>query len=108
MNISDILEFSKKITGKIYFDYNLKKTNWFNIGGDSKIFFIPNSLEELVNFLKIYRKRGKIFIIGSGSNILFNDDTYNGVIIKLGKNFPNLSLFLNHQNSDFNDILLLK
>ena len=34
MNISDILEFSKKITGKIYFDYNLKKTNWFNIGGD--------------------------------------------------------------------------
>ncbi len=92
MNINDILEFSKTINSKIYFDYNLKKTNWFNIGGYSKIFFVPNSLEELVNFLDIYKKRGKIFIIGYGSNVLFNDDMYDGAIIKLGKNFSSLSI----------------
>ena len=25
--------------GKIYFQYDLKKLNWFNIGGKAKIFF---------------------------------------------------------------------
>ena len=29
MNIKDIETFSKKIDGKIYFEYDLKKTNWF-------------------------------------------------------------------------------
>jgi len=41
MNIEDIEIFSYKISGKLFFDYDLKKTNWFNIGGKSKIFFKP-------------------------------------------------------------------
>ena len=53
MNIEDIEIFSNKISGKLYFDYDLKKTNWFNIGGKSKIFFKPEKLEELIEFLKI-------------------------------------------------------
>lgn len=92
MNIEDIEIFSNKISGKLYFDYDLKKTNWFNIGGKSKIFFKPEKLEELIEFLKIYKNRGKIFIIGAGSNVLISDELYDGVIIKLGRNFSKLSL----------------
>jgi len=92
MIIKDIDDFSKKINGKLYFDYDLKKTNWFNIGGKSKIFFKPEKLDELIDFLKIYKNRGKIFTIGSGSNVLITDKTYDGAIIKLGKNFSKLSL----------------
>ena len=92
MNIKDIETFSKKIDGKIYFDYDLKKTNWFNIGGKSKIFFKPEKLEELIDFLKIYNSRGKIFIIGAGSNVLISDGLFDGVIIKLGRSFSKLSL----------------
>jgi len=92
MNIKDIETFSKKIDGKIYFDYDLKKTNWFNIGGKSKIFFKPEKLEELISFLKIYNSRGKIFVIGAGSNVLITDKLFDGAIIKLGRNFSKLSL----------------
>jgi len=92
MNIKDIENFSKKIDGNIYFDYDLKKSNWFNIGGKSKIFFKPEKLEELISFLKIYKSRGKIFVIGAGSNILITDKLFDGVIIKLGRNFSKLSL----------------
>ena len=92
MNIEDIEIFSNKISGKLYFDYDLKKTNWFNIGGKSKIFFKPEKLEELIEFLKIYKNRGKIFIIGAGSNVLISDKLYDGVIIKLGRNFSKISL----------------
>ncbi len=43
-------------------------------------------------FLKIFNKRGKVTVIGAGSNILFSDDLYDGVIIKLSKRFNNLSI----------------
>ena len=92
MIITDIQKFSNNIEGDIFLDYEIKKLNWFNIGGKTRIFFKPNSLKELVEFLKLYLDRGKIFILGSGSNVLFKDDTYEGVIIKLGKNFSNISL----------------
>lgn len=92
MNLEDIQKFSEKIDGEIEFDKDLKQINWFNIGGKSKVFFRPNSLIELKNFLRLYNNRSKIFIIGAGSNVLINDKCYDGVIIKLGKMFSNLSL----------------
>ena len=93
MNIKDLESFSNNTSGKVFFDYNLNKTNWFNIGGKTKLFFKPEKLSELVDFLKLFNNRGKIFVLGAGSNILFKDDIFDGVVIKLGKNFSNLSIF---------------
>ena len=92
MIIDDIKSFSKDIEGNIFFDYEIKNLNWFNIGGNAKLFFKPKSLQELIKFLKIYNKRGKIFLLGAGSNVLFSDDIFDGVVIKLGKRFCNISL----------------
>ena len=38
-------------------NYELKKTNWFNIVGKAKIYFRPESLTELIEFLKLYKNR---------------------------------------------------
>ncbi len=92
MIIDDIEKFAERVEGDIFFDFEIKKFNWFNIGGKTKIFFKPNSLKELVDFLKLYSNRGKVFILGAGSNVLFKDEIYQGVIIKLGKNFSNISI----------------
>ena len=74
------------------FDYDLKKKNWFNIGGKSKVFYKANDLISLVNFLKKLNNKEKLFIIGAGSNTLVKDELFNGVVIKLSKNFNNISL----------------
>tara|TARA_B100000700_G_scaffold264434_1_gene302177 strand:- start:2148 stop:3056 length:909 start_codon:yes stop_codon:yes gene_type:complete len=92
MNLKDLEEFSKRVPGKLLFDYNLNKSNWFNIGGKTKVYFKPENLTDLVNFLKLFNKRGKIFVLGAGSNVLFQDSCFDGVIIKLGKNFSKLSI----------------
>ncbi len=92
MNISDIEKNSDKFTGKIYFDYDVSKLNWFNIGGKARIYFKPETLKDLTLFLSIYKNRGKIFIVGAGSNVLFKDDKFEGAIIKLSKNFSNVSI----------------
>jgi UDP-N-acetylmuramate dehydrogenase len=50
MNKEDLLfEFKQNIK----FDYNLKKKNWFNIGGNTKIYYKADNLKELTKFLKI-------------------------------------------------------
>ena len=91
MKISDIKEFKKKNNSEIFFDFNVKKLNWFNIGGKSKIFYKPKNLRELKEFLKMYSNRSKVFVLGAGSNVLFKDSIYEGVIIKLGSNFSSIS-----------------
>ena len=92
MIIYDIKKFALDIKSDIFFDFDIKKLNWFNIGGKTKIFFKPNSLKELIDFLKLYSYRNKIFILGAGSNVLFKDEMFEGVVIKLGTNFINTSI----------------
>ena len=83
-----LLEFKENVK----FDYNLKKKNWFNIGGNTKIYFKAENLKELIKFLKIIENKEKLFILGGGSNTLITDKTYDGVVIKLSNNFNNISL----------------
>ena len=96
MDKNKIEEFAKHIKSELKFDYNLKKLNWFNIGGDAKVFFKPDNLDDLVTFLKTFGKDEKIFVLGAGSNILITDNKFDGFVVKLGKNFSNISLLPNN------------
>ena len=97
MEIKDIKNSAFSIDGDIFFDHSVKNLNWFNIGGKTKILFKPHSLEALIKYLKLYALRGKIFILGNGSNVLFDDETYPGTIIKLGKSFSKITLLTKRQ-----------
>ena len=87
MDIENFENKFRNFNGRIYYNYSLKKLNWFNIGGNTKIYFKPESLKDLVEFLKKYKSEEKLFIIGAGSNVLFKDDVFEGTIVKLSKNF---------------------
>ena len=76
MEIEDIKNSALLIDGEIFFNQSIKNLNWFNIGGKTKIFFKPKSLKGLIEYLKLYNSRGKIFILGNGSNVLFDDETF--------------------------------
>ncbi len=91
MNI-DLEKLSLEFKNNLKLDYDLKKKNWFNIGGKTKIYFKASNLKDLISFLKRIENKEKIFILGGGSNTLITDKTYNGVVIKLTNNFNNLSL----------------
>ena len=92
MEKDNLKELLSEFGDNVKFDYDLKKKNWFNIGGKSKIFFKAEYLKDLVNFLKKLKNKEKIFILGAGSNTLISDGLINGVVIKLSKNFNNISL----------------
>ena len=61
MKIEYYQELLSDFGSNVIFDCDLKKKNWFNIGGKSKIFFKARSLKELIDFLKRLEKKEKIF-----------------------------------------------
>ena len=53
----ELKKFSNEVSSKIYFEYDLKKSNWFNIGGKTKVYFNPDNLPDLILFLKRFGKK---------------------------------------------------
>ena len=96
MTLEKLKKLFETTDSKIELNYDLKKKNWFNIGGNTKIYFIANSLKDLVLFLKNISSKEKIYVLGAGSNTLISDETFNGAVIKLGKNFSRISLLPNN------------
>ena len=92
MEINQLKNLLDEFGDNVIFEYDLKKKNWFNIGGKSKVFYKANNLKELINFLKKVEDKEKIFILGAGSNTLITDNLYDGIVIKLSKDFNNISL----------------
>ena len=91
----DLKELIPEFNNNLKLDYDLKKKNWFNIGGKAKAFYKAGDLKELIKFLKKIQNHEKIFVLGAGSNTLITDKQFNGVVIKLSKNFNNISLLNN-------------
>ena len=77
MNIN-LEELSLEFKDNLNLDYDLKKKNWFNIGGKTKIYYKAKNLKELIKFLKKIDNKEKIFILGGGSNTLITDKKYDG------------------------------
>ena len=89
---TDLKDLIPEFHNNLKLDYDLKKKNWFNIGGKTKAFYKADSLKELIKFLKKIQNTEKIFVLGAGSNTLITDKQFNGVVIKLTNNFNNISL----------------
>ncbi|MDC0517898.1 UDP-N-acetylmuramate dehydrogenase [Candidatus Pelagibacter sp.] len=92
MEIIELKNLLDEFGSNVRFEHDLKKKNWFNIGGKTKVFYKAENLKELVNFLKKLNNKEKVFIIGAGSNTLISDNLFEGVVIKLSKNFNKISL----------------
>jgi len=90
--MSDIIyEIQSKIKSKILFDYDMGNSTWFRTGGKAKGFVTVNNLKDLKTIVR-YGNKIKYSIIGVGSNLLVRDSGYDGLIIKLGKNFNKIKI----------------
>ena len=65
----------------------LKKYNTFRIKGETKYFVKISSKDELIKSLQWAKENSlPVFILGNGSNVLFSDKKYPGIIIKIENN----------------------
>jgi len=70
--------------GKILTDVSLKDYTTYKVGGICKVMIYPKNVDSLVQLIeKLKFHNLKYMILGNGSNVLFSDNVYDGVIIKL-------------------------
>ncbi len=63
---------------------SLKEHSTFKIGGLAKFFCEAKNTDEVIEALNwAQQNQTKIFILGGGSNVLFMDNGFNGLVIKL-------------------------
>ncbi len=90
--MSEIInEIQSQIKSKILINYDMGKSTWFRTGGSAKGFIIVDNFKDL-QIIVSYADKIKYSIIGVGSNLLVRDSGYDGLIIKLGKNFNKIKI----------------
>ena len=69
-------------------DHPMAKETTFRCGGKAALFVVADSLDELRFTLSVIKAFGaKWMMLGNGSNVLFTDKGYDGIVLKLGKEF---------------------
>ena len=72
--------------GNVYENIDLRKYTTFGIGGNAKYLIEVSNENNFVSLIKYLKKQHiKYFILGNGSNVILDDNFFDGVIIKLDK-----------------------
>lgn len=83
--------------GKIEEDSSLKKHTTYKVGGSASCVAYPRDVDCLISLLKFLKGNNiKYKIIGKGSNLLFSDENYEGVLVKLDE-FSEIEFFGNNK-----------
>ena len=77
-------ELEKINCGKVLENCSLKQYTTYRAGGIADYIVFPESIEQLKNLMSYLKEKNiKHKVVGYGSNLLFSDDGYRGVLIKL-------------------------
>ena len=77
-------ELKQLEVGTVLKDEPLYKHTTYRVGGPAKLFIKVQHVDGLIEVIKYCRKhRIPLFVIGRGSNLLFSDKSFDGIIISL-------------------------
>jgi UDP-N-acetylmuramate dehydrogenase len=66
--------------------------SWFRTGGPAQVLFEPTDESDLAYFLARLDPAIPVLVLGAGSNILVRDGGMEGVVIRLGKGFQEVTI----------------
>ena len=83
--MKEVINFIKKNNiGHIKENVKLSNSTTYKVGGVARLFVWPKTVEKLVLLLqKLNKDHVSYKVLGFGSNVIFSDKEYDGVIIKL-------------------------
>lgn len=78
--------FKPDEVGRVLYSESLSNYSSWEIGGSADVLIEPENAEQISNLIKLINKSKIDYItIGGGSNLLFADDGFRGIVIKIGK-----------------------
>ncbi len=84
MTVSDLKPIFFGMQGEILWSEPLSRHTTFRVGGPADVLFYPKSVSDLATvFSRVIQYQIPYFILGQGSNLLFPDEGFGGVIFNL-------------------------
>lgn len=81
-----IRNFTRSNNIEMYEDVSLKKYNTYRLDVKCDYLVFPKDINEVVKLIRFLKENNyKYLVLGNGSNVIFKNNRYNGVVIKLSK-----------------------
>ena len=89
---SDLIARLPRVKGPYQANAAIKDLTWFRAGGPAEVLYHPSRMRTiLAAFLKGMPADVPVTVIGVGSNLLVRDGGVDGVVIRLGRGFMNVT-----------------
>jgi UDP-N-acetylmuramate dehydrogenase len=89
----DFRELKTLIKGRVEMDHAVAPYTTYHLGGKAAAFVEPQGVEDLAELLRcLTHAEVPYLMLGGGSNVLFADEGYRGVIIRLGRGFQGMHI----------------
>ncbi|PVE25340.1 UDP-N-acetylenolpyruvoylglucosamine reductase [Microvirga sp. KLBC 81] len=81
-----------ELRGKLDANAPTAPLSWFRTGGPAQVLFSPVDTDDLAYFLQHLDRHIPVLVVGLGSNLLIRDGGWEGIVIRLGKGFSEVSV----------------
>ncbi|HUO56687.1 MAG TPA: UDP-N-acetylmuramate dehydrogenase [bacterium] len=89
----DFKELKNLIRGKVLLNEPVGPYTTYHLGGKAGAFVEPQGVEDLAELLRCLSHGGVPYLmLGGGSNVLFADEGFSGVVIRLGRGFQGIHI----------------
>ena len=79
------------VRGRLTVDASIGHLTWLGVGGPADVLFRPADESDLADFLAALPSEIPVTVIGVGSNLLIRDGGIEGVVIRLGRGFVDIT-----------------
>lgn len=95
MKLEQIEQLKQMNIGKLDTNVLLSNYTTYKVGGKAQVLAYPKNTEKLITLLKWAKENNIPYkMLGNGSNLIFSDNDYNGILIKLTE-FDDIEIFDN-------------
>ncbi len=94
MTTGDVTDWRRRlppVRGRLQLDAPLAPYTWLRVGGPADALFLPSDKADLAAFLKALDPAVPVVVLGVGSNTLVRDGGVEGVVIRLGRGFADVT-----------------
>jgi len=89
---NDFAERLPDLRGRLASNFVMADITWFRVGGPAQLLFTPADEADLAYFMSALPSDIPVTIVGLGSNLLVRDGGIEGVVIRLGRGFGEITV----------------
>jgi len=90
--IPDLKAALPQLRGRLVANQSLGEFAWFRVGGPAQALFMPEDEDDLAYALRNMPADIPVTVIGAGSNLIVRDGGVEGVVIRLGRGFNEVTI----------------